>query len=308
MPLKQAAVSADGFTMQVIALVHEPSAYATYLVRELAAHAQAARGSGLRVHTLPIDLGATDPETALGWLDFQEPVLGVLSTYIQRDATYHPLYEAALGRGIQLLHTPQQNSRLMEFGLFYPHIEDLTARSVVVTDPHSLQRAIDELTFPVFTKGQIKSVKEQGWDACVAKTPDDLRLRAEKWGEVVAREILDLRSAGSGGELFPHFREYRAYWLDGQIIGKEYYWDGDDPFGPLADEEAVVDALVHEAAGRMDTPFVSVDVGQLVDGSWRVIEIGDPQYSGICHMSRYACWQKLIDYARELDAPTRSDH
>jgi hypothetical protein len=281
--------------MQVIALVHEPAAAQTYMVRELAAHAQAARGTGLRVHALPIDL--SDPESALGWLNFDEPHLGVLSTFIQRDATYRPLYEAARARGIELLHTPEQNRRIMEFGEFYERIADLTARSVVVTDEQSLERAVTELTFPVFTKGSVKSVKEQGWDACVARTAEQLRVRAAKWGEVVAREILPLRGQRGSSELFPNAREYRAYWLDGKLVGKEYYWDGDDPFGPLAEQETAVDELVHKAASRMDTPFVSVDVGQLEDGTWRVIEIGDPQYSGICHMNRYTCWQRIVEYA-----------
>jgi hypothetical protein len=72
------------------------------------------------------------------------------------------------------------------------------------------------------------------------------------------------------------------------------------PFGPLADQEPIIDALVHQAASRMDAPLVCVDAGQLIDGRWRIIEIGDPQYSAICHMSRHFFWQQLIDYAATL--------
>ncbi len=278
----------------MIALTHEPVGEG-HLTGDLASNATSARHSGIKVHSMPVDL--SNPETALGWLDCtDDPQLGVLSTFILRRATYQPLYEAALERGITLIHTPEQTSRLMEFELFYPLIEQWTAKSVVVRDEITLMQAITELEFPVFTKGQIKSVKEAGWDACIAKTPDDLALRAGKWGEVIAREILPLRKA-IGGEHFPHHREYRSIWLDGEIIGADYYWDGDDPFGSLtsAEHEQMQD-LVHQAAVALRCPFVTVDVGQLVDGSWKVIEIGDPQYSGICHMNRYSCWQKLIDY------------
>lgn len=283
----------------MIALTHEPT-LDVYLARNLQANAEAARQSGLRVHSLPIDID--DPEVALGWLDFtQSPQLGVLSTYIQRIAKYGPLYDAAKARGVHLLHDPEQTSRLMEFSKFYPLIEDMTAKSVVIYDETTLMEAISTLAFPVFTKGQIKSVKEQGWDACIAKTPHDLAHRAGKWGEVIAREILPLRSAATAPEHFPRFREYRAYWLDGQIIGMGYYWDGPDPFGALSGQEAdQVERLVDVAARRLDAPFVTVDVGQLKDGSWKVIEIGDPQYSAICHMNRYVCWQRLIDYERKI--------
>lgn len=281
----------------MIALTHEPT-MDLYLARNLRANAEAARFGGIRVHSMPIKLD--DVESALGWIDYTEdPQLGVLSTYIQRIGSYRPLYEAAAGRGVRLLHTPEQTSRLMEFSLFYPLISDMTARSVVITDESSLMEAISTLQFPLFTKGQIKSVKEQGWDACVARTPGDLAHRAGRWGEVIAREILPLRQAGSAHEQFPHFREYRAYWLDGSIIGMGYYWDGEDGFGPLGQDAAEIERLVDAAARRLDAPFVTVDVGQLEDGSWRVIEIGDPQYSAICHMNRHLCWQALADYERK---------
>lgn len=287
--------------MQLIALTHEPQIGSSYIDRELAANARAARESGIRVHTLPNPL--SDPVNALGWLDFPDGAIGVLSTYIQRIDTYAPLHAAAKERGIHLLHTPEQSSQLMEFGLFYERIADLTARSVVIEQANAdqLAEAIDTLTFPVFTKGSIKSVKEAGWDACVAQTPERLRERAGKWDTVIAREILDLRTKDAPGVLFPHGREYRAYWLDSAIIGKDYYWDGHDPFGPLsAADELAVHKLIDDAARRMDAPFVTVDVGQIADGSWRVIELGDPQYSAICHMPRHLCWSNLLTYAERI--------
>jgi hypothetical protein len=286
----------------MIVLAHEPVRSSAPITSDMLANARAARESGIRVHGLPIDLSG-EIDNALGWLSFDTPTLAVLSTYIQRPKTYDPLYAACLERNIHLIHSPEQNNRIMEFSSFYSLICDLTAKSVVVTDSESLQIAQETLIFPVFTKGQIKSVKEQGWDACIANTPADLALRHSKWGAVIAREIMPLRKHTGAHGAFPEGREYRAFWLAGKIIGMEYYWNSVgrlavDPLGALtAMEKIEVEQLIHTAANRVECPFVTVDVCQLEDLSWKIVELGDPQYSGICHMPRHLMWERVQDYA-----------
>ncbi len=40
-------------------------------------------------------------------------------------------------------------------------------------------------------------------------------------------------------------------------------------------------SLTDEAATRVGTPYVAVDVGQVESGEWIVVEAGDAQFSGV---------------------------
>jgi hypothetical protein len=53
--------------------------------------------------------------------------------------------------------------------------------------------------------------------------------------------------------------------------------------------------LAIEAARRVGTPFIAVDVGQLENGDWIVIEISDGQFAGLSHVTVLELWSKLAD-------------
>jgi hypothetical protein len=117
---------------------------------------------------------------------------------------------------------------------------------------------------------------------------------ASKWPQVIAREILNLRQNGKMHVNFPTSREYRIYLYKNAVLGMGYYWGTKDPFGELtANEIDTISTLAGEASKRLKTPLVCVDVGQLEDNTWRVIEVGDPQHSGIAHMPKHFYWQRL---------------
>jgi hypothetical protein len=47
------------------------------------------------------------------------------------------------------------------------------------------------------------------------------------------------------------------------------------------------------AAGRLEARLLAVDVGQLEDGSWRVIEVGDAQHTALGHIAPHLYWATL---------------
>jgi hypothetical protein len=51
--------------------------------------------------------------------------------------------------------------------------------------------------------------------------------------------------------------------------------------------------LAHSPGVAPEVTLAAVDVRQLEDDSWRVIELGDPQFSGIGHMPHHAFWHAL---------------
>jgi hypothetical protein len=64
-----------------------------------------------------------------------------------------------------------------------------------------------------------------------------------------------------------------------------------DPFGPPSEDEwARINGLALEAAKRLEAPWISVDLAQTEAGEWLIIEVGDPQFSGVSQMSIKELW------------------
>jgi hypothetical protein len=260
-----------------------------------------ARLAGCHVHYVPQAWDECTADDALYYLQTQGH--GVFLGFINENSYYEELYEAALKKGVQLINSPKQSMTAMEFAIFAPLIHDLTPKSSVVHNPDLLSVAVEAVGgFPVFVKGGIKSDKEGGWEACVVGNMDDLEARF-RWfanrpitarSHMVLRQIAPLRKTGKIVGGFPESREYRTFLFDGRMIGYGYYWRPEDPFGELQPTEvAEVVGLAELAAQRIGCPLMAIDVGQLEDGSWIVIETGDLQYSGVTQMPPMLFWNEL---------------
>jgi hypothetical protein len=217
-------------------------------------------------------------------------------------ALYRKVYEALRARGYRLLNTPEEHQRVFELDLAYPFLRELTARTAVVRSLDECQAALAEVPLPVFVKGSLASRKEAGWKACVAETEEELLalvgslLRDEQAarGRVVIRELLALRAERVEVKDFPIAREYRCFVYRGEILSYGFYWLYLTLFPPLQpDEEQAMCALVVEAARRLQVPFVSIDVAQKQDGSFVIVEPGDPQFSGPSMMPLGPMWRRL---------------
>jgi len=93
---------------------------------------------------------------------------------------------------------------------------------------------------------------------------------------------------------FPIAREYRCFVYRGEILSYGFYWLYVTLFPPLSsEEEQTMCALVVEAARRLDVPFVSLDVAQQQDGTFIIVEPGDPQFSGPSTMPLAPLWRRL---------------
>lgn len=292
---------------EVVVFEQSPRERDRSAVQQLVARlAATARHIGLRVVALPYEFGEISVEDALDRVGCFENATGFLAGFISPPEYYEQLYDGAIAHGIAMINTVEGSRTLMEFDRFYPRIGDLTAPSVIIRTPADCDVAIATLGVPVFVKGLVKSRKESGWNACLAHDTADLTAmlaRAERFeiserGVLIARQILPLHQNGVHVAGFPVSREYRVYVLDGNVIGSGFYWKGYDTFGPLtpAETEELL-TLARAAADRIDARLAAVDVAQLTDGSWTVIELGDPQYSGIAHMPHHLVWHALTNTA-----------
>ncbi len=269
---------------------------------------EAARIFGCRVFMMPADFSQCETaENALAYVpDFEPSVLGIWVGYIPTLEHYTAIYQAALLKGVKLINSPAEHQMAMEFDHFYPHLRDITPRSIIVESKPQLEQQATMLKFPLFVKGAVKSNKEQGYKAVVAENLDELRkLAAEvlasayrSRGKVILRELVPLRRVDLAPDGFPMSREYRIFVHHQEIVAYSFYWDQFEEAEPLTSlERQAMLNLALEAAARLKVPFIAVDVGQLESGDWIVIETGDAQFCGLSHVPVLELWGKIKDFA-----------
>jgi len=272
--------------------------------RELIAATETAKLAGCQVYYIPQDFdGLDDPADALAHVpDQREQAAAVWNGYIPLASHYSLVYQLALAKGIRLLNSPDEHLRAQEFDRAYERLRGLTPESIIVTDPVQCVEAVEHMGLPLFVKGVVQSRKARGWKACVADNLADLELLVAAYlelegrtrGRVVLRKLVRLRHVASTAQGFPIGREFRVFLYNAEPIGHGYYWDGEDPLMTLSKvEEDVVLSLATEAARRLETPFVAVDIGQLDDGDWIVIECGDAQFSSVSRIPLLPLWHRI---------------
>ncbi|MEM6268286.1 MAG: ATP-grasp domain-containing protein [Bacteroidota bacterium] len=283
--------------------VPHPDAATNASQRDLYKGDQAARIQGCRIYYIPADFSSAGG--AEGALDrvpqFEQPQPAVWLGFIPTPERYADLYAAAARRNIFLLNDPEAHLRAQEFDRMYPHLVELTPKSVVIRAPDEIEAAIAALGFPIFVKGAVQSRKSRGLKACLAENGAELRtltahlfaLENRSRGRVIAREYVPLRHTRMAGQ-FPQGREYRLFIYREEILAWGYYWEEPDELAGLtAEEAAAVLGLGREAARRLGSPYVAVDIGQGVDGRWWVIETGDAQFSGLSQAPHLQLWARL---------------
>ncbi len=264
---------------------------------------QAARQAGCLIYPIPADFTFMSVEQALIEVPFQPTMqVGAWIGFIPGLKHYTAIYEAALLKNIRLLNSPEQYQRAQEFDLAYPYLQGLTPESFVVDSLDQCDQAFCALGAPVFVKGAIQSRKRKGWKACVAYQAQELEdivkdlfeLPEFTGGRILIRRLVPLKITGKFGDDFPKGREYRCFVYQGQIIGLAYYWEGQDPFGPLTESErSQVIELAQKSAQKLAVPYFCVDVGQCEDDSWTIIETGDAQFTSVSQLPINELWQNL---------------
>lgn len=278
--------------------------------RELHQISEAARLFGCRVYPIPLDFDICGTaEQALAYLpEFDPLVPGVWVGYIPTPERYQAIYGAALAKGVRLVNAPTEYQTAMEFDHSYALLGDLTPESMVIHSLEQCEIVEERLGYPVFVKGAVKSNKEQGWSACVAHGLAELILIAQQLlvhqarsrGRIIVRRLVQLRRSGEAPGGFPLGREYRAFVYREQLLAYGYYWDEHtDAFPFTAGDLRAITQLSLEAARRLSVPFLAVDLGQLEDGNWIVIEVGDGQFSGLSHVNLLELWSKLAQLTLE---------
>jgi hypothetical protein len=228
--------------------------------------------------------------------------------WMLRPEAYRRLYDALVERGVRLVNDPAAYAHAHHLPGWYAALEGHTPRSVWL--PVRGEIAMDEVfallapfgDAPVFLKDFVKSRKHEWAEACFIPSASDraavervvrrfVELQdGEPEGGLVFRAFVALAPAGrhprSG---MPLAREHRIFFLDGEPIAALRYWDEVAYAGAPPDPEGL-----RALAARVRSRFFTMDVAELRDGGWTVIEVGDGQVSGLPdHADRLAFHREL---------------
>ena len=75
----------------------------------------------------------------------KKQTIGVWIGYIQLPEHYGELYEAAMSKNIQIVNSPQEYRATMEFDKYYPLIEQLTFKRVILDSIENLSDRLSSL-------------------------------------------------------------------------------------------------------------------------------------------------------------------
>lgn len=178
-------------------------------------------------------------------------------------AGYRAFVGAVAAAGARVLTSPEAYLAAHHLPRWAPLLADVTPETVCFTDLHDLAPQLERLGWDgFFVKDFVKSLKT-GTGSRITR-PDQIakllermaHFRGQVEGGVCVRRVEELDPAS----------EVRFFVRGGRAFGA----DG-----------AAVPELVREVAGRIASPFFSVDIARRADGVLRVVEVGDGQVSDL---------------------------
>jgi len=212
-------------------------------------------------------------------------------------SNYQLLYSALRNRGVELINNPLGYKHCHYLPEWYHLLESQTPASIWMSEKglseQPLNNTLEKLSAfgsnPVIVKDYVKSEKHRWAEACFIPDASD-RTQAER----VVQRFLDLRGNNlEGGLVFREFvnfkalaahsksgmpltKEYRLFVLDGKIIHWFNYWEE----GEYGNSAPPLDQFA-EAAKKPKSRFFTMDIAQMFNDNWLIVELGDAQVAGL---------------------------
>jgi len=237
-------------------------------------------------------------------LSTHQPEGGVRAVYhgwMMPKEQYRKFFRACEAKGLNLVNTPAQYSGCHYFDQWYPRLEGMTPKSVIVprASVREMMDAVIEFQqadhCAVIIKDYVKSLKHLWHEACfipenanalqvakVISTFVSIKERDNDFqGNLVVRKFEKLKNIGEHSKSkMPLTQEYRYFILDGKIAFHSKYWNEGDYDAELPPESFVL-SVANRIVETINSKFFTIDVAQLENGNWTCIEVGDGQVSAI---------------------------
>jgi ATP-grasp domain, R2K clade family 3 len=224
-----------------------------------------------------------------------ERELGVYRGWMLRPDAYEHFHAALEAKGIVLLNAPAAYRHCHYLPESYSIIQGQTPRSVWLKADAGLgiehiMRALRPFgAAPVIVKDYVKSRKHEWAEACYIPSAADrsavervvtrfLELQGADLNEgLVFREFVEFEPLAQHSKSgMPLTKEFRFFFLDGELLLATAYWDEGD-YGNLQPPLEHFQALARQVRSR----FFTMDVAKRLDGDWLIVELGDGQVAGL---------------------------
>ncbi len=214
---------------------------------------------------------------------------------------YKKFFDICAERGYDLVNTPEQYDGCHYFNNWYPVLEGLTPKSIMV-EPTSVRAMMDavvayqtENNCAVIIKDYVKSLKHLWHEACFIPQGADAfqvakviaRFNSVKTGDndfqgkLVVRQFVNLKKIGEHSKSkMPLTQEYRFFVLNGKLIHSSRYWN-EGAYDENLPPQEFVQSIADRITKSIGSNFFTIDVAQLEDNSWTCIEVGEGQVSAV---------------------------
>lgn len=224
---------------------------------------------------------------------FEAMTSAVYRGWMMKPEQYAQFFEALQENNIRLITETKEYEQFHVFPNVYPSVAEDTAKMLVY--PKGTQVDLTEIKkhFSRFmVKDYVKSVK--GTEFPKFFEANVTQQEFEQWlevfykyrgnlftGGICIKEFLDLKLYGE------RTNEYRVYYINHNIAtvsrnSLQENYTAEPPRELL------------EKYTELDSPFYTIDVAELADGSWRIIEAGDGQVSGLSEGQDYEAFFRSL--------------
>ena len=213
--------------------------------------------------------------------------------WMMKPEIYENFYCELQKKNIQLMTAPNEYAKFHSFPNIYPEFEENTAKMLVYDNVSKVDLKEIKNTFNQFMiKDYVKSVKGTDFPKCISSDIDEdefnrlikkfLEYRGELYtGGICIKEYLDLKLYGD------KTNEYRVFYMNHQIATVSRN-SGQPCYTPEPPKEFI------EKYRNLPSPFYTVDYAELSDGTWKIIEAGDGQVSGLSDNQEIRNFYRLI--------------
>ena len=192
---------------------------------------------------------------------------------------YGKLYQVLQDYDIELITSPREYENLHLFPNVYPHIKNDTAGLIEFKDREVDINAVKKQFAKFMVKDSVKSVKGTEFPAFFDQSISQEEF--DQWMEVFYKYRGDLLTGGICIKEYLELKRYgdktnevRVFYANHQILSVSRNSLQSDY------TEMPPEGLIGKYA-ELDSPYYTIDYAELSDGSWKIIEAGYGEVSGL---------------------------
>lgn len=222
-----------------------------------------------------------------------EHIKAVYRGWMLKPDKYKEFYDLLRERNITLITTPQEYELFHIFPNVYPYLKDDTAKMIVFDSAQDIDLKRVKNEFGRFmVKDFVKSVKGTSFPKYFENnvTEDEFNEQMKLFmeyrgglytGGICFKEYLDLKRYDN------RTNEYRVFYINHEVATVSRN-------SGQADYASAPPTALIEKYKDLNSIYYTIDYGEIEDGSWRILEAGDGQVSGLSDDQDYAAYFRAL--------------